>query len=110
MKKLLPILTVAFMIVSCSRSGTTVANDDSTINNQLANPGSGERRVSDIPVTEKEVPVEVTTAFYSRYSYPQNVQWLWLRDGNYRVDFFIGKTKWMAIYAPDGRLLYEEHT
>jgi hypothetical protein len=110
MKTLLTILTVAFALASCSRSGSTIANDDSAVNSQLQKTSEERLKIPEnIPVTEKEVPLEVRTDFYSRYTAAINILWYRLPDGTYKVEFFQGKIKWMAIYKADGTLVHEEH-
>lgn len=115
MKALPALLTVAAFMVSCSRSGTTIANDDSVIHAQVsavkaANAGKVLPQLSAYPITEKDLTDEVRTAFYNRYPGAQNTRWLLLSDGNYQADFFIGKIRWKVIYEPDGTLVHEEHT
>lgn len=110
MKTLLTIFTVALILVSCSRSGSTIANDDSAVNNAIQQNSENKLRVpQDFPVIEKELPTEVRMDFYSRYTGANNAQWYRLADGTYKVVFFLGKIKWTSIYAPDGTLLHEEH-
>lgn len=110
MKTLLTILTVAFTLASCSRSGSTIANDDSAVNGQIQKSSDEKLRVPEnIPVTEKEVPLEVRSDFYNRYPAAINIQWYKMADGTYKVDFFQEKIKWMAVYNADGTLIHEEH-
>lgn len=108
MKTPLALFTAACLLASCSRSGTTIANDDSVFTGNA--PVTTERVFTEYPVSDKALPQEVRLAFQSRYQSPQNVQWvLMTRDGNYKADFFIGKIKWQAVFAPDGRLVSEWH-
>jgi hypothetical protein len=109
MKTFLTILAVAFTLASCSRSGTTIANDDSAVNSQLQSSENKLRLPEEYPVTEKELPAEVRIDFYNRYPGANNTQWYLLADGTYKAVFFQGKIKWTAIYAADGTLIHEEH-
>ncbi len=110
MKTPLTIFALALALASCSRSGTTIANDDSAINGQLTPAATTTRFNGEYPVTEKALPQEVKTAFYRRYPDAQSAQWvLVMKDGTYKVDFFILKIKWQAIFTPDGALISEEH-
>jgi hypothetical protein len=110
MKTFLTILTVAITLASCSRSGSTIASDDSAVNSQLQKSSEEKLRIPEnIPVTEKEVPFEVRSDFYNRYPAAINIYWYRMADGTYKVDFFQGKIKWMAIYTADGTLIHEEH-
>ena len=108
MKTPLTLITAICLLASCSRSGTTIANDDSVFDNSPV--ASTERISTEYPISEKALPQPVRIAFQTRYSSPQNVQWAYMTsDGNYKVDFFIGKIKWQAIFAPDGTLVTEWH-
>jgi hypothetical protein len=49
----------------------------------------------------------VRTDFYNRYSDAHNIEWYRLADGTFKALFFLGKTKWQVIYAPDGAVLSE---
>jgi hypothetical protein len=109
MKTLLALLTITCMLASCSRTGSTIANDDSAINDRMAQTASAEKFTGGYPISEKSLPAAVRTAFYDRYTGANNTQWQLLPDGTYRADFFIGKIKWLAIYAADGTLVHEEH-
>lgn len=109
MKLPLTILAVAITLASCSRTGSTIANDDSAVNAQIQASQEKLRIPENLPVTEKEVPIEVRTDFYNRYPGAINKQWYKMADGTFKADFFQGKIKWMVIYGSDGRLIHEEH-
>jgi hypothetical protein len=111
MKTLFALIVAACMLASCSRSGSTIANDDSVFDNTAKTPAAtADRFNGEYAVTEKQLPQEVKTAFYTRYPDAQSVQWaLIVNDGNYKADFFILKIKWQAVFAPDGTLLSESH-
>lgn len=104
MKKLLALFTVACVFASCSRSGTTIANDDSAIESVVT---AADARILNLPITEKDLPIEVSTAFQTRYPGATNVQWRINPDKTYLVYFFIRKIRWQAVFTPDGRLLSE---
>lgn len=98
------------MFAACSRSGTTIANDDSAINDKLNPAAATDRAVTEYSISEKALPAEVRTAFFRRYPDAQSRQWaIILSDGNYKADFFILKIKWTAIFEPNGVLVHEEH-
>jgi len=110
MKTLFALTIAICLMTSCSRSGTTIANDDSVFDNGNTPVATTERIYTEYPISEKSVPQPVRDAFYARYSSPQNVQWVYVStDGTYKVSFFIGKIKWESVYAPDGTLISESH-
>lgn len=110
MKTLLALLTFACVLASCSRTGSTIANDDSVINDRIQQTTAAEKYAGGYPISEKSLPAAVRDAFYARYSGVASIQWQLMPDGTYKADFFIGKIKWQAVYAADGTLLHEEHS
>ncbi|MGB8194368.1 MAG: hypothetical protein WCF67_20725 [Chitinophagaceae bacterium] len=107
MKTALTFLAVVCMLASCSRSGTTLASDDTAVNSQIQKTVADSRYPTNYPISEKELTVEVRTDFYSRYFGGHNTEWYRLADGTFKALFFLGKTKWQVIYTPDGRVLSE---
>lgn len=110
MKKLLSLLAAAALFASCSRTGSTIASDDSVIGEQLRQSAQNEKMTGGYPLPEKSLPQPVREAFQQRYPGASNTAWCLLADGTYKAMFFTGKIKWTSIYAADGTLLHEEHS
>jgi hypothetical protein len=87
MKKFLLALLISTAVISCSKSNNN--NDDSNI-------------------SVSQVPSIVMSTFNTRYpSAAGQIEWE-REDGNtYKVKFFIGSQRWLAIFKADGTFLSE---
>ena len=110
--KSLAILLFASILAcaSCTKDKLPAADDSSA----TVSAASGSGKVEDNPnggggnnIAAASVPAAVKSAFTSRYPGATNIQWK-LKNGQYKVEFFIGAVKWQAIFAPNGSLLKQE--
>jgi major membrane immunogen (membrane-anchored lipoprotein) len=98
MKKIFAAIMIsAALMTSCSK-------EDSALD--AAARGSSSSKVED-NIKVPNLPAAVLNAFNTRYPGATNIEWK-MKNGNYKVQFYIGTVKWEAIFTPTGSLVKEE--
>jgi major membrane immunogen (membrane-anchored lipoprotein) len=99
MKKIFAaILISASLMTSCSK--------DDIASDAAARGSSSSSAVEDnIKVTN--LPAAVSSAFNARFPGATNIEWK-MKNGNYKVQFFLGTVRWEAIFTPTGTLVKQE--
>lgn len=110
--KALTVLLVSAMLAatSCTKDKLPSGDDaaiasasSSTANKVDDNPNGGGGN----NIAASAVPTAVRNAFNTRYPGATRAEWK-LKNGQYKVEFFIGTVRWQAIFTPNGTLVKQE--
>ncbi len=97
MKKLFFLMAVAVAVASCEKSTVSTSLNDEVL---------GRRGADDVAVPPpSNLPAAVLSTFTASYPTATRMEWQ-AEDGNtWKVKFFLGTVRWVAVYKADGSLV-----
>lgn len=95
------ILLAAFALsILCSSCEKVLGDDNSLFGDDRGGGGGGGTKIA-----ASDVPSAVMATFNNQFPGAGNIEWKLLNNGNYKVQFVSGNTKWEAVYNPAGTRL-----
>ncbi len=97
MKKVFLLLIAAIAFASCEKSTVSTSINDEVLNR---------RGADDVAVPPPaNLPAAVLSSFTASYPTATRMEWQ-AEDGNtWKVKFFLGTQRWIAVYKADGTLV-----
>lgn len=99
---------IAMLSTACTKDMPSVLDNSlTTLTKAEDNHNGGGGGGDNIP--SSGVPAAVMSAFTSRFKDASRIEWKSLSDGTYKVEFYMGSTKWQVIFDASGKILKQEH-